>query len=691
MLIATVATLAVLAPLAAALLLVCWPSLRRTGRGAAAVSIAATAGSLAGGLWVAAAVAGLSEALVVRQAWLPGGDGAPIATLGLLLDPIAGVMLVVVAVVSLAVQLYSLGYMHDEPPASLGRYYTYLALFTFSMLGLVVAESLLQLFLCWELVGLSSYLLIGFWYRKPAAARAAQKAFWTTKLGDLGMLAGLVVLWAATGTFSIPALSDMARSGAIAATTLAWGAFLLYSGAVGKSAQVPLHVWLPDAMEGPTPVSALIHAATMVAAGVYLVIRAFPIFAAVPAAMGTIAWIGAATALLAALLATVQTDIKRVLAFSTVSQLGFMMAALGAGGVVAGYFHLFTHAGFKALLFLAAGSVIHAVGTNDLRAMAGARLARAMPQTACLFTVGALALAGIWPFAGFFSKDEVLVTVGGAGLWGPLFMLLAAATLTAFYISRAGMLAFFATPPSALPLPESDGRMATHALTLHGEETGLPTHPAELSFGGPRGASMGLTTEAPVAPVVVPGPNHAQTHLAAVAHESPAIMTLPMWVLAIAAAFAGWLAHPFAAYLEPAVGAPHEVGAAGAWPPAAAIPLVALSLAVMGLAAGVWRYRAGAPAGAPAALAPFARLLERGLYVDAAYEALFRRGLLGAAGAIAWVDRHVVDGAVNLTADLTRAAGEGLRQIQTGRAQDYVYGFLAGILALAAWTYFLTP
>jgi NADH-quinone oxidoreductase subunit L len=293
----------------------------------------------------------------------------------------------------------------------------------------------------WELVGLCSYLLIGFWYERPAAARAALKAFWITKLGDLGFVIGIVMLWSATGTFHFGTLFGMARQGALPAQGLGLVMFLIYLGAVGKSAQFPLHVWLPDAMEGPTPVSALIHAATMVTAGVFLVTRAQPLFALTPDVLALIGWVGAGTALLAATMACVESDIKRVLAYSTVSQLGYMMAAAGASAAGAGFFHLLTHGLFKALLFLGAGAVIHAVGTNDIFRMGG--LARAMPQTAIVFLVGTLALSGVWPLAGFFSKEAVLGGVWEGEMVGPFLMLLLTAFLTAFYMFRVVFIAFF--------------------------------------------------------------------------------------------------------------------------------------------------------------------------------------------------------------------------------------------------------
>jgi NADH-quinone oxidoreductase subunit L len=429
--------LAVLAlPFASFVLLSVVRPLRRAGRLAGGVSIAAIAVAFV------CALATWQRHLEGEQllAWIPG-DAGPMATVGLLVDPITNAMLVLVTLVSLLVQVYSLAYLSDEPLPSLGRYYTYQSLFAFSMLGLVLSPTFLQMFIFWELVGLCSYLLIGFWYQRPAAARAAVKAFWITKLGDLGFIIGIVMLWAATGTFEFATLFRMGEAGQLPAESLGLILFLIYLGAVGKSAQFPLHVWLPDAMEGPTPVSALIHAATMVTAGVFLVTRAQPLFALVPDLVWLIGTVGAFTALLAASMACVENDIKRVLAYSTVSQLGYMMAAAGAGAADAGFFHLLTHGVFKALLFLAAGSVIHAVGTNDMFRMG--RLWHGLPHTGIVFIVGTLALAGVWPLAGFFSKESILAAVWEAGRTGAFVVLALTAFLTAFYMFRAVFLTFF--------------------------------------------------------------------------------------------------------------------------------------------------------------------------------------------------------------------------------------------------------
>ncbi len=353
-------------------------------------------------------------------------------SMGMLADGLAAMMLVVVSIVSFLVHLYSMGYMHGDSRFSL--FFTFLQLFSASMFGLVLANNYLQMYIFWELVGLCSYLLIGFWYEKQSASDAAKKAFLTTRVGDVGMMIGMLLIFFTTGSFAFGDIFGMVEAGTIPATILTASSILLFCGAVGKSAQFPLHVWLPDAMEGPTPVSALIHAATMVAAGVYLVGRSFPLFSASPQAMMTVAIIGVFTAIFAATIAVVQTDIKKILAYSTISQLGYMIFALGMGAYVAGLFHLMTHAFFKALLFLGAGSVIHATGTQEISEMGG--LAKKMKVTTWTFVIGSLSLSGFPIFAGFWSKDEILGFAFDTGRY--VFFAIGAFTafLTAFYMFR---------------------------------------------------------------------------------------------------------------------------------------------------------------------------------------------------------------------------------------------------------------
>ena len=436
----TLALIVLFGPLLAAATLALVPPLRRSGRPAAFVSLVGIGVSLVAAVALFARVYGQGAPLVSELVWAPMTQG-PSITFGLLADGLSASMAVLVAFVALLVQVYSLAYMADETPAAFGRYYAYHSLFAFAMLSLVLAHNLLQTYVSWELVGLGSYLLIGFWFERPAAGRAALKAFWTTRLGDVGFAIGIVALWSSAGTFTFTDLFARADSGLLAGLALTTGVAGIYLGAMGKSAQFPFHIWLPDAMEGPTPVSALIHAATMVAAGVYLMVRIAPLLAHTPGIATAVFAIGVLTAFVAATMALVENDIKRILAFSTVSQLGFMMAAVGVGSPEAAYFHLLTHAFFKALLFLAAGALIHAVHTNDIFKMG--RLGRVMPITCACFAAGALALSGVFPTAGFFSKDEVLAGVLAHGHPIGFAILLVTAGMTAFYIGRAFLVAAF--------------------------------------------------------------------------------------------------------------------------------------------------------------------------------------------------------------------------------------------------------
>ncbi len=399
--------------------------------------------------------------------------------IGIFVDPLTAVMLIVVTIVSSLVHIYSLGYMHGDPRFS--RFYSYLSLFTFSMLGLVLAGSYILILVFWELVGLTSYLLIGFWFEKKIAADAGKKAFVTTKFADMGFLLGLVLLIFSLGTASIPEVNKLIASGEAPTTMVAIAGMLMFMGACGKSAQFPFHVWLPDAMEGPTPVSALIHAATMVAAGVYLTARLTGVIL-VSHTMGMlVASIGAITALMAASIGLVQNDIKRVLAYSTVSQLGYMMMILGLGGYTAGTFHLYTHAFFKALLFLGAGSVIHAVHTNNIQEMGG--LSNKMKITSMTFFIASLSIAGIFPLSGFWSKDEIFAVAYAEGHYVFLAVGVLAAFMTAFYMFRL------------------------YFLTFSGQ----------------------------------PRDKHAYDH----AHESPKNMTVPLMILAVLSIFAGWWGIPW--------------------------------------------------------------------------------------------------------------------------------------------------
>lgn len=448
------ASIALLGPLATALVLALAKGLRCRGWPAIWLSVAAATIALAMAITLLLTTdPSVNE--IVEVSWLPQA-GRSLVSVGLKVDGVSTVMLLVVTLVAWSVQVYSIGYLHDESPADRGRYFTYHSLFIFSMNALVLAPNLLQLFFGWELVGLTSYLLIGFYFKKSSAGYAAVKAFWVTKFADMGLVLGLITLYSTTHGFAF----DARIAGTMGTVTT----LLLLVAVMGKSAQFPLHVWLPNAMEGPTPVSALLHAATMVAAGVFLLVRASPLFLQTPFTLECMLWVGAVTALFAAVVALYQSDLKRVLAFSTCSQLGYMVAAVGVGAPVAAYFHLTTHAFFKALLFLGAGSVIHAVHSNEVASMGG--LGRRMPVTAGTFALGALALAGVPGLSGFFSKDLILESVVEHRQWVPLALLLLAAFLTAFYMARITILVFLGTPSTSAARAEESPPSMTAPLVI---------------------------------------------------------------------------------------------------------------------------------------------------------------------------------------------------------------------------------
>ena len=447
-----------LIPLASFLVIGFWG--RRCRDGGSLIGILAVGVSFLLSLFTLVSYLAVRTPLDFRFTWTPiGGVTIP---LGYQVDPLTALMLVMVSLVSLMVHIYSVGYMHGDPRYT--RFYATLSLFTAAMLGLVLADNFLLLFICWELMGLCSYLLIGHYYEKPSASAAAMKAFMTTRVGDVGLLIGIMLLFSATGTFAFGHLGELLAAGSLAPQLVTASALLVFMGAVGKSAQVPLHVWLPDAMEGPTPVSALIHAATMVAAGVYLVARSYVLFAHAPAALTVVAYVGAMTAFLAATIATLATDIKRVLAYSTISQLGYMMMALGVGAQVAAVFHLITHAFFKSLLFLGSGSIIHATERQDMHELGG--LYRHMPVTAWTFFAGTAALAGIPPFAGFFSKDEILLGAYHSPLRLVFALGVITAFLTAYYMTRACLLTFFGRPRTKYHAHESPPVMTVPLVVL---------------------------------------------------------------------------------------------------------------------------------------------------------------------------------------------------------------------------------
>jgi NADH-quinone oxidoreductase subunit L len=624
----TLTLVALLLPAAAFLILAIIAPLRRDGRPAAYLSVLFAAGALGAAILSWRAHAGGAVTRLVWE-WLPA-KGMTLATVGVLADSDSTVMLTLVALVAFLVQLYSLGYLHDEPPAALGRYYTYQSLFAFSMMALVLAPNFLQLFIAWELVGLCSYLLIGFWYQKPEAARAAVKAFWTTKAGDVGLLIGIVLLWRQAGTFDLMEMRAMVASGALPAAGLSIITFCIYLGAVGKSAQFPLHVWLPDAMEGPTPVSALIHAATMVTAGVYMLHRTSWLFALTPDVLLIVCWIGAFTALLAAVLACVQDDIKRVLAYSTVSQLGYMMAAIGAGVSAAGFLHLLTHGLFKALLFLGAGAVIHAVGSNDLPRMGG--LAKRMPQTAMVFVIGTLSLAGIPLFAGYVSKEGILGATLGGHMTGPFILLMIVAFLTAFYMFRVVFLAFYASPVGA-----------GFSRPSHG--------PPE---GGPHDGHHGP-------------------------HDPPFTMMLPLWILAFLSLAVG-IYSTFTGHVPIVAAAEHEVAPGWLTPAAIGVAIAGIALAWL-----VYQVRSIDAEKLAAAFGPIRRAAIAKFWIDDLFEGVFGFALFAFSRFVGWIDRYLVDGVLNLLSAWTVISGDAIRSIQTGRAQDYVYGVAVGALILILW------
>ena len=576
--------------------------------------------------WISilASTGSLAVSLGVLKGFLAGNGSYTLGTwlaiygkpvdFGVTVDGLSVMMLVVVSIVATLIKIYSVGYMHGDPRYS--RYFAYISLFTASMLGLVLADNFLLMYIFWEGVGLCSYLLISFWFERPAAARAGLKAFITTRIGDTGFLLGIFLLFSVTGTLRFADLSSFARNDWI----LTLAALLVFSGAVGKSAQFPLHVWLPDAMEGPTAVSALIHAATMVAAGVYLVARCFVLFAANPFALAVVAVIGAISAVLAATIASVNNDIKRILAYSTISQLGLMMLGLGAGGLGAGMFHLMTHAFFKALLFLCAGSVIHAVHTQDIWRMGG--LFPKMKITAATFIIGALALAGVPPFAGFWSKDEILSQVFH---YNPVLFAAALLTslLTAFYMSR-------------------------------------------LIF------------------VVLLGKPRAESSV----HESPATITIPLIVLAIFAALAGFLGSPLCAYAFQKFVTGENAGAGHLAPDYFMMGLSTL-VSLSGIGAAYFVYIRGQkilPESARAAFAPLHRLLLNKYYIDEIYDAVFVKPVLRMCDGLFRFDLGVIDGMVNGAATLTQRASSFLRRMQTGLVQNYllvqVFGMIILILTL---------
>ena len=541
--------------------------------------------------------------------------------LGVLIDPISVMMLVVITTISLLVHIYSLGYMKGDEGFT--KFYSYLSLFTFSMLGLVVATNIFQMYMFWELVGVSSFLLIGYYYTKPSAVAASKKAFIVTRFADLGFLIGILFLSYTTGTFDFITINENASAFAQAAplgfmglSILTWSVILIFIGGAGKSAMFPLHIWLPDAMEGPTPVSALIHAATMVVAGVYLVARLFPIFSAVdPIALEIVAITGGVSSLFAAIIACTQIDIKRVLAFSTMSQIGYMMLALGVSGMgeegtgfMASMFHLFTHAMFKALLFLGAGSIIHAVHSNNLTDMGNLR--KYMPITHITFLIACLAIAGVPPFSGFFSKDEILVA---AMNHNPIYFWIewAVAGLTAFYMFR-------------------------------------------LYFG------------------IFWSNNKKHNH----AHESPFSMTLPLIILAIGAAFAGFV--PFNELVTSDGGL---LNIHIHWN--IALPSIAVGLVGIIVAYIFYKKENDLPSKMEKSFGSIYTYAYNKFYFDEIYMFVTKKIIFNKfSRPIAWFDRNVIDASMDSIANITNYLSDKIKTIQSGQLQQYITAFIAAVLIL---------
>ncbi len=632
-------------------------------KGGAFGGIAATAGSFLLSVWVAATVAGGRAHNETVYTWA-GGDQFEL-TFGLLVDPLSALMLVIVTLVALLVHVFSLGYMNDEGETGLPRYYAGLGLFTASMLGFVVADNLLMAFMFFELVGLCSYLLIGFHFREPGPPSAAKKAFLVTRFGDYFFLVGVVAVFATFGTAafagdgSFPALAEAALEGSTdvwtpggleLGTWLTAVGLLVLGGVVGKSAQFPLHTWLPDAMEGPTPVSALIHAATMVAAGVYLVARMYGFYALTPTTLGVIAFVGGFTALFAATMGVVKDELKQVLAYSTISQYGYMMLALGAGGYVAAVFHLTTHAFFKALLFLGAGSVIIAMHHNeDMWDMGG--LKSKLPVTYYTFLAGSLALAGIFPFAGFWSKDEVLYEALVHGLNEPLLlggylMGLLAVPVTAFYTFRMVFLTFHGDPRT---------------------ETARDPEPVRWNVKGPLtvlgtlAVGTGLINMVPVQKVF----------------GLEGIDYLHRWLDNEWGGIAGLSSHHYAE-IGPYSSGTLVGGETGTVLVGAAVSL-GLALAGLGLA---WRfYNVASPTEHTAALGGIKDVLYNNYYLDELQVWIAYRTADIAGGADTF-DQGIIDGVVNGISSVSLAGGGRIRRIQTGVVSEYAAMLTLGLIAL---------
>jgi len=571
----------------------------------------------------------------IKYTWLSFSDALSI-DMGIILDPISVMMLVVVSFISLMVHIFSLGYMKGEE--RFGTYYSFLSLFTFSMLGLVVASNIFQIYIFWELVGVSSYLLIGFYYDRPSAVAASKKAFIVTRFADLGFLIGILILGFQSETLDFntliqrltdvrsPQLLAIASTSFLGISLLTWALTLVFIGGAGKSAMFPLHIWLPDAMEGPTPVSALIHAATMVVAGVYLVARLFPVFHINGASLHIVTWVGALSAFLAAVIACTQTDIKRVLAYSTMSQIGYMMFALGVSGYggenglgyTASMFHLFTHAFFKSLLFLCAGAVIHIVHSNEMNNMGGMR--KLMPITNIAFLIACLAIAGIPPFAGFFSKEEILMAA-----WqnNPAIYYIGLITsgITAFYMFRLYFSIFWSTTHDSQLTPERNRDHDSHS-------------------------------------------------------EGPMSMKAPLVILAIGTLLVGFI--PFSNFIS-------ADGKGFASEMHLTFSIVPVTIAILGILIAYRLYfrRSNRPQKVATALGGLYKTAYRKFYIDEIYLFVTRKIIFNLVGRpSAWIDRNIVDGTINGIAWTTAKVSVLIKGVQSGRVQSYALYFFGGIVVL---------
>jgi len=578
--------------------------------------------------------------IALKYTWLQFSPNVSI-DMGVIVDPISVMMLIVVTSVSLMVHVFSLGYMKGEE--RFATYYAFLSLFTFSMLGLILSVNIFQVYMFWELVGVSSFLLIGYYFNKPSAVAASKKAFIVTRFADLGFLIGIMIVGFYGGTLDIglliekftsaqsPEFISITTASFLGASMLTWGLVLIFMGGAGKSAMFPLHIWLPDAMEGPTPVSALIHAATMVVAGVYLVARLFPVYSMDEAALTIVTYVGAFSALLAAVIACTQTDIKRVLAYSTMSQIGYMMFALGVSknggenglGYMASMFHLFTHAFFKSLLFLGAGSVIHMVHSNEMKDMGGLR--KLMPITHAAFLIACLAIAGIPPFAGFFSKEEILTAAFHENklIYG---VALFTAALTSFYMFRLYFNIFWSKEAAA----------KSHHNDAHGQH------------------------------------NDAHDH-----GEGTWTMKLPLMILAACAVGVGFI--PFSQFIS-SDGAPLETHIDMVF----SIAPVTLSILAILLSASFYKSHNAKSDKAVAFFGGFYRAAYKKFYVDELYLFITKKIVFPLIGQpIAWADRNIVDGFMLLLANTTAKISTAIKGLQSGKVQNYALYFFGGVLALS--------